>query len=462
MPGLKIGGHREPGQAPRGWQNATTEGDAAQRGPVMGGHREQPEWASPSRPQGPREEGGELGEHRKKPAWQAGSSSGRAPRQGGFLQQVKTWQGMRDKYATGDAAAQAAGFVAEKHLPVKVRNKALLAWMAAGTDGMDLCRALHGEGGVPLLDKVAEGFGDKLKSDEKGFYLRLMLVRFDIDRWRGDAGSRALPRMYQLFKMLPPQHVRGNNAFKYLKRTKDSGDAYYQGGVDKKVRLYLDSTQGDETYEAADGDVQVNTFDITTLHEVGHAVDEQMSFMDGKRGDAAFANWRDETEVSVITQILTCMGVPADAVGKMVFARVRQVAFQGADPATMLRRGLRRLNKAGVAHDETLVTQWFEGACDVLECLRADVDPWDHPPAEVSAVAQLLGGRMYHEAYEGRWYSYDPAARGRQVSNYQFRAPGEWFAELYAFRYAGHLDASHQDYGWLEVEVDQAGQAPAP
>ena len=36
---------------------------------------------------------------------------------------------------------------------------------------------------------------------------------------------------------------------------------------------------------------------------------------------------------------------------------------------------------------------------------------------------------------QGVWFSYSFAARARQVSNYQFRAPKEWFAEAYTWYY---------------------------
>ena len=44
-------------------------------------------------------------------------------------------------------------------------------------------------------------------------------------------------------------------------------------------------------------------------------------------------------------------------------------------------------------------------------------------------------GRFYQRAYVGRWYSFQVSAKSNRVSAYQWRAPGEWFAEVYAAYY---------------------------
>lgn len=53
-----------------------------------------------------------------------------------------------------------------------------------------------------------------------------------------------------------------------------------------------------------------------------------------------------------------------------------------------------------------------------------------------------IGGRHYHQAYSGKdgfaaqWVSYSEAAwKNHRVSEYQFRAIQEWFAEAYAAFY---------------------------
>jgi len=59
----------------------------------------------------------------------------------------------------------------------------------------------------------------------------------------------------------------------------------------------------------------------------------------------------------------------------------------------------------------------------------------------------------YQEAYNGKWVSYELAARGAGVSSYQFRAPGEWFAEAYAAFFLKKLKTGHPLYKWLQTQL---------
>ena len=46
--------------------------------------------------------------------------------------------------------------------------------------------------------------------------------------------------------------------------------------------------------------------------------------------------------------------------------------------------------------------------------------------------------------------SYDLGERGKGITGYQFRAPGEWFAEIYAAYHSGKLKDGHPAAGWLK------------
>jgi hypothetical protein len=70
-------------------------------------------------------------------------------------------------------------------------------------------------------------------------------------------------------------------------------------------------------------------------------------------------------------------------------------------------------------------------------------------------TAYAVSGRIYQESYKSLWNSYDAGARRNAVSNYQFRAPGEWFAELYGIYYMKKLPTNHPQYRFFKDTVDR-------
>ncbi|MCB9795869.1 MAG: hypothetical protein H6741_24495 [Alphaproteobacteria bacterium] len=69
-------------------------------------------------------------------------------------------------------------------------------------------------------------------------------------------------------------------------------------------------------------------------------------------------------------------------------------------------------------------------------------------------------GRVWTISNGEQYFSYDPAARRKGVSAYQFNAPAEWFAELYAVYYNGKLPEGHPDIRPVLSLVDD--RIPAP
>jgi hypothetical protein len=67
--------------------------------------------------------------------------------------------------------------------------------------------------------------------------------------------------------------------------------------------------------------------------------------------------------------------------------------------------------------------------------------------AEEIAIAKTT---VYHEAYPREWVSYLLAARKKGLTGYQFRAPAEWFAELYAGYKSNMLGPKHPARDWLK------------
>jgi len=71
----------------------------------------------------------------------------------------------------------------------------------------------------------------------------------------------------------------------------------------------------------------------------------------------------------------------------------------------------------------------------------SDKGLWDR--GDSAAKKYAIGSSVYQECYEGQWVSYALSARASKVTDYQFRADGEWYAEAYAAFFVGKLPASH-------------------
>ena len=97
-------------------------------------------------------------------------------------------------------------------------------------------------------------------------------------------------------------------------------------------------------------------------------------------------------------------------------------------------------------------------APDQWKARQADVDKW-HRIATAKNVWWRQGDcdtitigktMIYHEAYDMNWVGYLAAARKKGMTGYQFRAPAEWFAELYASFHSGKIQAGHPSEKWLK------------
>jgi hypothetical protein len=97
---------------------------------------------------------------------------------------------------------------------------------------------------------------------------------------------------------------------------------------------------------------------------------------------------------------------------------------------------------------QTGIDEWNRCRKEVEQCAPppgellqygAPKQPWN---SDVSS--RTIGGRRAsHQAYEKdiSWWRYDSGARkSTYVTNYQWRAPGEWFAELYAFSWLKKIE----------------------
>jgi hypothetical protein len=326
-----------------------------------------------------------------------------------------------------------------------------------------------------ILDKLVTGStagtdktirmdrGDMRDLMKKAFKERFG-VELDMEK-KGDSATEeymAVRRIYELMAMVPESHTNRNPSLKKIERIGGPGGgpsevSFYESTTDvflglgtkdsKKIVLHCDRPSPGGTGlqnglvnpatgrldPPIDPDCQPKPtaspsqsyFDWTTLHEIAHAIDDKTGFMK-KKSNADIAGWVDY--------------------GKDCSAAAQAAAtffnFNTADAIKYIKKLMEGKpgNRPGSKPDApsgrpdwNTVRQNVETWCDSI---RVNRDPWNNMPADLS-------GRIYHESYEGFWVSYKKAARSQAIRGYQFRAPGEWFSELYAAYHSGVLKDTH-------------------
>lgn len=251
-------------------------------------------------------------------------------------------------------------------------------------------------------------------------------------------------KFYEVMCDLPPSATLDNDSMLIFSQTEGPAEGSFYNDGSKLVAM-REGTFGDSgiygvglphELEEIDDDAQpiegenITYFSWNTLHEVGHAIDDQKSFMQ-TRG-AALAGWQDY--------------------GSNVMPVARAVAGEFDYDVDYVAAYLSGTSDPAIPDPDGCEPEEWERRR--LQC-RAFVDrvrtgnnPWQ---SSGSAKASAIDNICYHEAYANHWVSYPLEARKKGVSGYQFRAPGEWFSELYAAYHTGKLNPSHPARSWLET-----------
>ncbi len=280
---------------------------------------------------------------------------------------------------------------------------------------------------------------------------KLMKARFnmdfggsrDVDEVDEPWDAPSLRRCYTILQALPAKHVEGNKWLANWARTEGDGAAggyYYDGDKESAMQFGTDSM--DALNKAADPEdplYDVIRFNKVARHEVGHAVDKKIG---GAKafciGNKAGGNWKEHGSpgAKLVKTMVDKSGGEIAGWGSSKQKRAIMKAIQ--DSLSERKTDARAVVGALDFWDETdgpsaedktkLLTDPVFGA---IESNGPKVNPWyNHADGGVA-----LGGRVYQESYANNWTSYDQTAWDKKVSQYQFRAPGEWFAEAYATYY---------------------------
>ena len=360
-----------------------------------------------------------------------------------------------EKAVVAIRTAAIKGLVAGGSKTPKAARAKAIAMMKHDKDAMT---ALTDEpGGKELLDSMVGDLGGKAKDvDSKAFVRSAITARFGTKLDDKDLTTKYLPRLYKVLGMVPGSHTLDNPMLKTInrKRTKVETSGDYSDGAGiinlKAPRTGLvDSLVSFGAWVLPEKLIGkqlpggVSQFDQLTLHEVGHSVDDKKKFMDGKAGSVTFGGWQKHT-VDEVAQVL------GDALGFFKdFADLNQKPF--------LKAYLKAVLEKKKPQEDTTVTaaltnaakpDWKKlakhAAVDHAENIRMKSDSaglWDR--GDSGAAKYAIGGSVFQQAYGHEWVSYALSARAAKVTDYQFRADGEWYAEAYAAFFLGKLKESH-------------------
>lgn len=253
--------------------------------------------------------------------------------------------------------------------------------------------------------------------------------------------STHFDRVFEMFSTVPKEHVVHDKLTKltYTDAEDDKGSGAY-GGAEIEMGDFGDAT-GKENYSIDGTVIPANSFDVTTLHEIGHAVDAKNSIMASNREKAGCGGWKNESVAGIAAIFLKEMK------GEVPFAKKAKDSELLAVVTEVLDKGTGSKPDSITDDEWTNAQRFLVNRCLVI---RSNKSPWNNPPP-------AIGGRIYQQAYAraNAWWSYAEAARAStKVNNYQWRAPGEWFAEIYAISWLAKkpppsgVDASVSKFTW--------------
>lgn len=322
--------------------------------------------------------------------------------------------------------------------------------------------------GQRMLDRLVEALPGDVRQD---VMLGILSARFDMDTklFETEADHDAetektvvagpAPDLLGYYKMLtriPDTHTKLNESLLRFDEVEDENRGSYYDDTVGKVVMGVGATMnapgnavGDpgqlddiepDCVCRPDSEVAMPTYGTwTTLHEIGHAVDDAKRFMKGVAGNSAYGGW---TEYGGNTAPIAVEVAKAFDYDRYFIERT---IAGGApeDPAVPddLQKALGDGAAAEWAARRQKVLDWYAA-------MRSTADPWE---SAATCAQWKIGSKVYHEAYPDTWVSYDLAARRQGVTGYQFRAPGEWFSELYAAYHTGKLNPKHPAVKWLSA-----------
>ncbi|MEX0280278.1 MAG: hypothetical protein AB3N13_03690 [Arenibacterium sp.] len=317
----------------------------------------------------------------------------------------------------------------------------------------DVQKILERPGGAEELDAMI----DQLEPDAAGEVLKVVFeARFGCKLQMIDAAGNPIAdanlsgtkikQFYEAMTLLPDSDTLDNDSMLIWSDEMNNNSKYRssekkvimnEGSEDEFNGAYgfgRDFEVGGQKEECKPVDMEpVSRFNWNTLHEVGHAVDDKKGYMDKNGKSASHGGWQVH-------------GRDYGPISKAISEEYKY------DQTYVEEYMLKKPNIArpevpsGVTEEE-----WERRRVNCenhVKLARKATKPWN---SNAQAEKIAIKGRVYQEAYDNSWNSYLIAARKEGMTGYQFRAPGEWFSELYAAYHIGKMKPGHPAVSWIET-----------
>lgn len=277
--------------------------------------------------------------------------------------------------------------------------------------------------------------------------------------WTADG----LRSAWTILERLPPGMTETNPAFLHLLRDSTNNGGYYAGrdtsaGWDNSVVIGLNgppsgpgaAMSGDAIYGGT-----MPKFNEVVRHEMGHAVDNQLQITASIMNEEWAGAWQNHGNPTAWVDSLiaaggglTGHGYPATDVGDY-----RQAMINAATRGTLFLTEL-NLIRAGKGLAAVAAAP-AGGPVAVLNNLGT----WHHGSNFWSAnLWQPQSQRNFVRGYgdSNHWWSFSHTTMtAHRATNYQWRAPKEWFAEAYAVYYSEQETGANVPVGTRLRGVDQ-------
>ncbi len=374
-----------------------------------------------------------------------------------------------EKARQKDHAAAMSLLRTTKALQAGALIKAKMAGNAVPTED-EIRAVLDAPGGDKAFDKIVEKldpvtsrevlrvaltvrFGctlEMIKTEETKDKHGTLITPLAMDEDRAaDGKARKGPNMMALYKamsLLPSADTLTNESLAGVVRVAKSDQASDHSPGNKKMTMREGEIANSLSYGvgleyelegvppelAPKPGTEMRGFNWNTLHEVGHAVDDKLSFTTRRANELAGWQYQSSDVGPFAKVIATKFKYEENYVARLMLKDSDPPVPSNPDPDN-------------IAPDE-----WERRRITVkawLENTYSDRSPWQ---TTSSAKACEIDGRCYHESMPGYWVSYPISERSKGVTGYQFRSPLEWFSELYAAFHSGRLADAHPARAWLE------------